>query len=236
MEDTTDVNSSDKDPLWALIHAERAKLAEDLAGLTAEQWRHSTLCEEWNVEQVLAHLTAGASLNQRRWLQSMLAARFRPDVHNQRRLVEHLGSTPAQTLERFRAVIGATTAPSSHTAAYLGEVVVHAQDIRQPLGLPRTPSVEALVPVAEFFTARDFTVPSRSYSDDLQLRATDCRFTAGYGLLVNGPILALVMSIAGRSAYLDQLGGPGASTLRSRVQRGRGNSGRGGRNLAKTGE
>ena len=76
------------------------------------------------------------------------------------------------------------------------------------------------MPVAEFFAARDFAVPSRSAADGLQLRATDGRFTAGYGLLVTGPTLALVMSIAGRAAYLDQLAGPGAATLRARVQRG----------------
>ena len=68
------------DELWTLAHAERAALAEELAGLGAEQWRHDTLCGEWNVEQVVAHLTAAASLNQWRWLRSMLGARFRPDV------------------------------------------------------------------------------------------------------------------------------------------------------------
>ena len=51
--------------LWALVHAERAALADDLAGLDAEQWRHDTLCGEWDVEQVVAHLTAAASLSQR---------------------------------------------------------------------------------------------------------------------------------------------------------------------------
>src|SRR5258708_38405834 len=99
------------DHLWALAHAERAALAEDLADLGAEQWGHDTLCGEWNVEQVVAHLTAAASLNQRQWLLSMLGARFRPAVHNQRRLAEHTGSTPAETLDRFRAVITRSTAP-----------------------------------------------------------------------------------------------------------------------------
>jgi uncharacterized protein (TIGR03083 family) len=98
--------------LWPLAHAERAALADDLAGLGAVQWRHDTLCGEWDVEQVVAHLTAAASLNLWLWLRSMLGARFRPDVHNQRRLVEHCGSTPAETLDRFRAVITSTTAPS----------------------------------------------------------------------------------------------------------------------------
>lgn len=130
-EGSSDMARAQDDHLWALAHAERAALAEDLAGLGAEQWRHDTLCGEWDAEQVLAHLTAAASLNQWQWLRSMLAARFRPDVHNQRRLAEQCGGTPAETLDRFRAVITSTTAPSQHTPAYLGEVVVHAQDIRQ---------------------------------------------------------------------------------------------------------
>ena len=204
--------------LWALAHAERAALAEDLAGLGAEQWQHDTLCGKWDVEQVVAHLTAAASLNQMRWLRSMLGARFRPDVHNQRRLAEHCGSTPAETLDRFRAVITSTTAPSSHTPAYLGEVVVHTQDIRQPLGLVRTPSVDALTPVADFFARRNFTVASHTHAAGLQLRADDGPFATGAGPLVRGSTLALVMSMAGRVSYLAELDGPGVPTLRSRLQ------------------
>jgi uncharacterized protein (TIGR03083 family) len=206
------------DDLWALAHAERTALEQDLSNLSAEQWQHPTLCGQWNVEQVVAHLTAAASLNQWQWLRSMLGARFRPDVHNQRRLSEHRGKNPKETLDRFRAVVRSTTAPSGHTPAYLGEVVVHAQDIRQPLGLPRTPSIEALTPVAEFFARHDFTVASRTHVAGLRLRADDGPFAAGSGPLVTGSTLALVMSMAGRETYLDQLNGPGVPTLRSRLQ------------------
>jgi uncharacterized protein (TIGR03083 family) len=208
------------DRLWALAHTERAALAEDLSSLSAEQWRHRTLCGRWDVEEVVAHLTAAASLNRWKWLRSMLGARFRPDVHNQRRLAEHRGSTPAETLDRFRALIKSTTAPSGHLPAYLGEVVVHAQDIRYPLGLTRAPSVDALTPVAEFFAARNFAVPSRSTVAGLQLRAKDGPFSAGSGSLVTGSTLALVMSMAGRAPYVDQLDGTGVQLLRSRLQAG----------------
>jgi uncharacterized protein (TIGR03083 family) len=207
-----------RDYLWALAHAERATLAEELSGLSAAQWRHGTLCGRWDVEEVVAHLTAGASLNRWKWLRSMLGARLRPDVHNQRRLVEHRGNTPAETLDRFRAVITSTTAPSAHIPAYLGEVVVHAQDIRHPLGLARTPSVDALTPVATFFARRNFTVASRTHAAGLHLRADDGPFIAGSGSLVTGSTLALVMSMAGRAPYIDQLRGPGVQLLRSRVQ------------------
>jgi uncharacterized protein (TIGR03083 family) len=204
--------------IWALAHAERAALAEDLASLDAEQWRHNTLCGEWDVEQVVAHLTAAASLSQWRWIRSMLGARFRPDVHNQRRMVEYGGGTPAETLDRYRAIITSTTAPSKHTAAYLGEVVVHAQDIRQPLGLVHTPSIDALTPVADFFARRNFTVASRTHIADLELRANDGPFATGIGPLVTGSTLALVMSMAGRATYVPELEGPGVPTLRSRLR------------------
>ena len=205
------------DRLWALAHAERAALAEDLSDLSDEQWRHRTLCGKWDVEEVVAHLTAAASLGQWKWLRSMAGARFRPAVHNQRRLAEHRGSTPVETLAGFRAIIDSTVAPSAHTPAYLGEVVVHAQDIRYPLGLSRTPSLDALTPVAEFFARRNFAVPSWSRVTDLELRADDGPFAAGRGPLVAGPTLALVMSMAGRPAYLAELSGPGVQLLRTRI-------------------
>lgn len=203
--------------LWALAHAERAALAEDLVGISPEQWRHGTLCGQWDVEHVVAHLSAAASIGQWRWISSMLGARFRPDVHNLRRLREHLGATPEETLDRFRAIITSTTAPTSDTAAYLGEVVVHAQDIRHPLSLTHIPSVEALTPVAEFFVRRDFAVPSRSNAAGLGLKADDGPFAAGTGSLVTGSTLALVMVMAGRSAYLEELQGPGLEILRQRL-------------------
>jgi uncharacterized protein (TIGR03083 family) len=205
------------DDLWALVHAERAALADDLSGLNAELWRHDTLCDEWNVEEVVAHLTATASLTQGKWLRSMIGARFRPAVHNRRRLAEHRGVDAAETLDRFRAIVDRTTAPSAHIPAYLGEVVVHAQDIRQPLGLTQTPSVDALTPVAELFARRNFAVPSNSRIADLHVQADDGPFTAGGGALVTGPTLALVMSMAGRASYVDELDGPGVQLLRTRM-------------------
>ena len=210
------VSRHDED-LWALVHAERAALAEDLSGLDAEQWRHGTLCGRWDVEEVVAHLVAAASLGRWRWLRSIIGARFRPDVHNQRRMVQFRGRTPEETLSRFRGVIGSTTAPSGDTPAYLGEVVVHAQDIRQPLGLRRSPSIDALTPVADFFARRNFTVASRTHVAGLQLRADDGPFAAGSGPLITGSTLALVMSMAGRARYVDELDGPGVLMLERRL-------------------
>ncbi len=203
--------------LRALMREARTTLADELATLTDAQWHHQSLCGEWDVEHVVAHLIAGASTGQWAWFRSIVAAGFRPAVHNQRRLREHLGATPAQTLENFRAIIDSTTTPSKHSVAYLGEVLVHGQDIRRPLGLPLEPDVAALTPVAGFFAKRDFAVASASVAKGLALRATDGPFTAGGGPGVSGPTLALVMTLAGRPAYLDQLEGPGVAVLEGRI-------------------
>jgi uncharacterized protein (TIGR03083 family) len=206
--------------LWPLVHAERAALAEDLADLDDVQWARPSLCEGWVVEDVVAHLTAAASIGPLRWFASVLGARFDFDLHNARRLAEHRGATPAETLERFRRIVGSTRSPLGPTAAWLGEVVVHAQDIRRPLGLVRTPAVGTVSTVALFYASRNFAVPSRTTIAGLRLEATDSPFTTGDGPRVSGTTLALTMAMAGRGAYCDDLGGPGVSILRARCSPG----------------
>lgn len=59
-------------------------------------------------------------------------------------------------------------------------------------------------------------VTSRSNVRGLRLEATDGPFASGEGPLVNGTTLALIMAMAGRPSYCDDLTGPGVSVLRER--------------------
>ncbi|MEL7974472.1 maleylpyruvate isomerase family mycothiol-dependent enzyme [Isoptericola sp. F-RaC21] len=210
--------STERARTWSMIHTERAALAEELTVLDDAAWHAPSLCGAWSVQDVVAHLTAGASTGRWAWLRSIVGARFDADVHNARRLAEHRGGTPAETLERFRAVVTSTVAPSGHTAAWLGEVVVHGQDVRTPLGIRRVPPVAATTEVARFFVARDFTVSGRAVARGLRLEGTDGPFAHGDGPLVRGSTLALVMVLAGRSALCDELSGDGLPRVRERVE------------------
>ena len=96
------------------------------------------------------------------------------------------------------------------------DALIHHQDIRRPLGLPRTSPVGTVTAVARFYASKDFAVPSRSAAQGLHLVATDGPFESGAGPLVSGPTLAIVMALAGRAAYCDDLTGEGISILRSR--------------------
>lgn len=144
---------------------------------------------------------------------SVIGARFDFDVHNQRRLREHQGADREETLQRFRRVITSTTAASGHTPAWLGEVVVHAQDTLRPLRIEHTPPVETVASVTEFYASRDFTVPSHSAIKDLRLQATDSPFATGDGPLVTGTTLALTMAMAGRAGFRADLRGEGVEIL-----------------------
>jgi uncharacterized protein (TIGR03083 family) len=206
--------------IWPLVHAERAALAQDLAALDDAQWAHPSLCERWVIEEVVAHLTAAASIGPLGWFASVLGARFDFDLHNDRRLAEHRGATPAETLERFRRIVASTTSPPGPTAAWLGEVVVHAQDIRRPLGLVRVPPVGTVTEVARLYARRNFTVAGRTAIEGLRVEATDGPFATGAGPLVSGTTLALTMAMAGRRAYCDDLTGAGVSIVRARCSPG----------------
>jgi uncharacterized protein (TIGR03083 family) len=204
--------------IWPLVHAERTALAADLADLTGEQWATPSLCTGLTVREVLAHLIAGASLNPVRWLAGVIRCRFDFDQQVAMRLAEQLGATPADTIDRFRSVLTSTTKPPVPTVAMLGETIVHAQDIRLPLGIRHDYPIGTLTRLAEYYQGSDLPVLTRTRIKGLRLVATDGPFTTGSGPLVSGTTLALIMAMAGRGAYCDELQGDGAATLRERSQ------------------
>lgn len=206
--------------LWALVHAERAALAKDLAGLSATDWDTPSRCEELTVREVLAHLTAAANLTPLRWLAGVVRCRFDFDKQVAMRLAEHLGASAAETLARFDRVVSSTRKPPLPVVAMLGEVVVHGEDIRGPLGIHSDRPMETLTRVAEFYSGSDLMLPSKKHTRGLRLVATDGPFDSGSGPRIAGGTLALIMAMTGRTAYLDELDGDGVDVLRQRYRAG----------------
>ncbi len=202
---------------WQAVADERAALVADLEWFGVGAWRTPSLCEGLSVEEVVAHLTAGASSGPVRWLAGLARCRFDVDRMVDMRLREQLGGTPAETLARFRGVVRSRTAPSWHVDAWLGEIVVHGEDIRRPLGIKHAYAPAALGRVARFYAARDFTVPSKRRTAGLRLEATDGSFTAGEGPVVRGRTVDLVLAMAGRPVALEHLAGPGLTAFAARV-------------------
>ncbi|MFC7017272.1 maleylpyruvate isomerase family mycothiol-dependent enzyme [Streptomyces viridiviolaceus] len=202
--------------VWSLIRSERAALAADLADLTDEQWATPSLCTGLTVREVLAHLTAGASLNAVRWLAGVIRCRFDFDKQVAMRLAEQLGATPGETLERFRRIVPSTTKPPLPAIALLGETVVHGEDIRRPLGIRRDHPIGVVTETAEYYRGSDMVVVAKGRIGGLRLVADDGPFMTGSGPLVSGSTLSLLMAMTGRATYCDDLEGDGVELLRSR--------------------
>ena len=201
--------------IWNLVHAERAALADDLTGLTGEQWNTPSLCAGLTVRQVLAHITSAAGLTPMRWMWGVIRCRFDFDKQVTMRLAEQMGADGAETLARFRGVVTSTTKPPLPVVAMLGEAVVHGEDIRRPLGIKRDYPVAVLTQLAEYYASTDQVVLAKGRISGLRLVATDGPFSTGSGPVVTGRTLALLMAMVGRAAFLDELSGHGVVALRA---------------------
>ena len=202
---------------WGLVDAERAKLAEMLGGLAPEQWTAPSLCENWQVRDVAAHLAAAGSTTTVHWLASMARSGFNTGRHNERLLRKQLGASPRETLENFNRSAAKRIAPLNSVTGLLGEVVVHGQDIAKALDLPLFPDPQVLRVVAEFFASRDFAVNSSTLVKGLRISAADDDFSSGAGPEVRGGLLDLLLAMAGRKQVLPRLEGAGVEELDRRI-------------------
>ena len=100
----------------------------------------------------------------------------------------------------------------------LTERLIHHQDIRRALGLPRAIPPERLLPALRCtLIAPDIGGLWRIRG--LRLVATDLGFSAGAGAEVRGAAEALLMGMAGRRAVMGELSGPGRTKLAGRIGR-----------------
>jgi uncharacterized protein (TIGR03083 family) len=202
--------------IWPVIHTERKSLAGDLGSLSDEQWETASLCPGWTVRDVLAHMTAAASLTPPTFFATFIGSGFSFDKVQAKGIAAHRGDSPADTLAGFEKVQASVKHPPGPANTWLGEVIVHSQDIRRPLGIGHQYNTEALVQVADFYQGSNALIGSKNRIAGLTLRATDADWSHGTGPEVSGPMLSLVMSMTGRKAALEDLSGEGVATLRSR--------------------
>lgn len=202
---------------WPTIHAERAALADDLAGLSDSRWATGSLCGGWTVHDVLGHMTATAKMTPPRFFSRLAGSGFRFGVMADKNIRDETRGGPAATLAEFRRVRDATSAPPGPVDSWLGETIVHGEDIRRPLGIAHDYPVEALVRVADFYKGSNLLIGAKSRIAGLTLRATDADWSTGTGPEVAGPMVALVLAMTGRGAAVaGDLAGEGAPTLLSR--------------------
>ena len=191
----------DRELIQEQIRVQRLALADFLEGLSADEWKQPSLCGDWNVHEVLAHVTLSNRDTLRSTLAGVIRARGNWDRANAEAARQQAARyTPAELIALLRA--GADChrrSPGAGVLDPLADIIVHGQDIARPLGRTlKTRPVRVVAPL-------DHVVGSVFYGAKKRLRgkrlvATDVRWGYGDGPEeVRAPVVDLLMLVTGRA-------------------------------------
>jgi uncharacterized protein (TIGR03083 family) len=207
-----------------LTRAHRQDLVATLETLKPEQWQAPSLCSEWRVVDVAAHLAWAPVLG----VGAGAAAMVRHGLSMNRMIARSAvgwsdrGRDAILAQLRDNAWTGATPIGMPPVAA-LADAVVHGMDVRRPLGLPARVPVEALGPLAEFSLRTPWPMnvvvggSARRRVAGVRLVATDADWTHGSGPDVLASAETLLLLLYGRPVAPSDLTGPGAGVLLARL-------------------
>jgi uncharacterized protein (TIGR03083 family) len=200
-----------------LARDERVDFADFLAGLSPQQWDSPTLCDRWRVRDVVAHTMSYEGMPIGALAKRFLKGRLQTDRINELAVAELADTPPEVLIDTIRRY----AEPSGLGAGFGGRIaltdnMIHQQDIRRVLGIPRTIDPERLL-VALDFARWAPLIRGAWRARGVRLVATDVDWSLGRGADVRGPGEALLMVMAGRPDALRELAGPGLPRLTSRL-------------------
>src|SRR5215469_16118199 len=147
--------------IWPVIHAERKALASDLYGLSEAQWSSRSLCTDWTVRDVLAHMTATAKMSPPSFFVKLAGSGFSLTKLQGKDIAAQRGGSPADALSGFEAIALSTGHPPGPADTMLGEAIIHSEDIRRPLGLQHAYPTPAVVQEANFFKGSNLIIGTK---------------------------------------------------------------------------
>lgn len=185
-----------------------------LGRLDDQQWQELSLCDQWTVHDVVAHLVDTARTTRLSFLTELARSRFDFDRQNARGVQRERGDGPQETLQRLRHVAPRMTTPPAPLDTRLVEEVVHGEDIRRPLGLTRRYPPEAVLRAlrVQARLSRSFG-GAKELVGQIRLTAVDADLSIGQGPEATGTALALLLAVCGRRVALDELNGPGVTVV-----------------------
>ena len=204
-------------PTTKMARDEREEFASFLDGLTEEQWNSPTLCDQWRVREVAIHTVSYDELSTAGLVGRFLKGRLNTDRINAVGVADYADRAP----EQITAMIRANAEPHGLTGGFGGKIaltdgMIHQQDIRRSIGLPRTIDPERLRTALDFARFAP-TIRGAWRARGVRLVATDMDWAYGKGPEVRGRGEALLMAMAGRRAALDDLDGPGKAKLAQHI-------------------
>ena len=189
------------DTIRDMIAAQRAELAEVLAGLPAPGWDEPTLCAGWRVREVVAHITMPFRFSGRRFALELAKSRGRfNEMADRVARRDAAAMSPADLTGAVRSNTGHPWKPpgGGYTGA-LAHDLIHGLDITVPLGLAGP------VPEERLRLVLPASLSDRSVKffgtdlDGIELRAQDMDWALGSGAPLTGTAADLLLVLSGRT-------------------------------------
>jgi uncharacterized protein (TIGR03083 family) len=200
-----------------MIRTERAAVVDGLAELPDDAWDKPSLCPGWTVRDVVGHMIATASMTPPKFFVKLARTGFKFTAMSARDIAATTsGRSNKELVELFRSKVDARTAPPGPATSWLGETIVHGEDIFRALDGYRTHPIEHVLAVADFYKGSNLLIGAKRRVTGVTLQATDADWRHGDGPLVSGPANALVLAMTGRKAALSDVTGDGVAVLRER--------------------
>lgn len=210
--------------LTDVLRSEREALVATLEGLSDDQWRAPSLCSGWRVVDVAAHLAWAPVLGPGAGAVAMARNGFSVNRMIARTAVAWSARGRDAVLDQLRANASSGAKPiGMPQVAALADALVHAIDVRRPLGLSHPVPRSGLAPVAGFALATPWPLDAviggstRRRVRGLRLVVPDADWSHGSGPEVSLPPEAALRLLYGRPVTPDELSGPGAPTLLARL-------------------
>ena len=205
-----------------LRYDELASISEFVRELSDEQWDHDSLCRGWRVRDVMSHMVLGYTTPMTSMIAMVAKHGFNvPKASAEGSVAYGSAHTPAQIMTVF------DTIPKEHVHKGISKVIkpqdglvdhiVHQQDMRRPLGMPRQIPEDRLLAALDVVPGVGGFVGAKKRAAGLHLVATDVEWSHGEGPEVRGTGEAILLALTGRPVALDELSGDGVATLRERV-------------------
>lgn len=207
-----------RDVVDAAVSAERRRLADHVAALDDAQLATRSLCTEWTVRDVLAHLTTTTRLSVPLLVRAAVRARgsfdrMEVDLAARRASAFTTGQLVAQLRESAES---SRRFPGSSPMDPLMDLVIHGQDISRPLGVPYASPPE-VVTASLGYVAGNTLMGGPKRLAGVRLVSTDSTWTHGEGAEVRGADVDLLLVASGRPSGLAGLEGPGVDVLAARL-------------------
>jgi len=198
------------DTIRDMIAAQRAELAEVLAGLPEPAWDEPTLCAGWRVREVVAHITMPFRYGRGRFALELAKSRGRFNEMADRLARQDAAVlSSAELAEAVQSNIGHPWQPPGGGATgALAHDLIHGLDITVPLGLAVRP-----VPEERLRPVLPGSLDDRSVKffgvqlDGIELRAQDMDWTLGSGVPLAGSAADLLLVLCGRTLPPGRLSG-----------------------------